>query len=129
MTIKVLPAQRWMLSERGLNSVTSDPSAQPCPVRFNRPGIYLDGSDCWFEAGGGAWKYCAAQFKYDLIAVSLLALNSRQAEALRTLIAQGLASENQEKIYQNYWLVYALRKDKLRAMRRRQRCIQFNQSA
>ena len=99
MKVKTLPADWWMLQQGFREDTLHYGDYSPVAVRFGRPGIYLEGKACWFEADSGAWSYDAAYFKYCLAALHATELDHRKVQALRDMVHQRLATKVQVKLY------------------------------
>jgi hypothetical protein len=71
---------------------------------FGRDGIYLDrqSGKCWFEVNGQARSYERASFEYDLACLNASEINHRQVEALRGIIKQKLATQEQKRLLMYY---------------------------
>ena len=95
--IKVLPAEWWFI-EYSKDEIIEEARYIQCDPRFNRPGIYLDGDFCWFEADGGAWLYDKAYFIYELELLNASSFNHRQVSALKAIVDQKLATKYQIKL-------------------------------
>ena len=101
MRIKVLPLEYWMLWDDALEDCLESgryPAALPL---FYRPGIYLEGTACWFElADGNAFCYPRETFMHTLARLEAERLNARQVAALADIVAQRLATKQQRELLQ-----------------------------
>lgn len=103
MRLKVLPLETWMCWESALEDCLESGRYPPVPARFRRPGIYLEGSQCWFELdNGSAYSYPVATFQYQLKLQSALDLNPRQVSALGQIVEARLATRVQRELLRHY---------------------------
>lgn len=103
MTIKVLPLEFWMEDAFFLEDCLEGGRYMPTPPRYKRPGIYLDGDACWFEVSATeAYSYPKEDFVYKLNVLNALRLNEHQAQSLKSVIAQKLASKEQRNLFHFY---------------------------
>lgn len=107
MRLKVLPLDTWMCYEITREDCLESDEYQPFPVRFNRPGIYLETSGkeavCWFELDNGcAYSYPVATFQYTLKLHNAWHLNQQQVVALQAIVATRLATRSQRELLRNY---------------------------
>ena len=71
----------------------------PVPPAIGIPGIYLQRKICWFELKDGrAFKFEEEMFRYKLGLLVAQELNDRQANALRQVVDQRLATKKQRNL-------------------------------
>ena len=110
MRIKVLPLESWMEWDFTLENCLEGGRYTPVPVRFNRPGIYLEGTLSWFELENGcAYSYPTDQFQYTLKMHDALRLDPQQVRALKDIVAARLASRRQRELLTNHLNAMATR--------------------
>lgn len=103
MRLKVLPLETWMCWESALEDCLESGRYPPVPARFHRPGIYLEGTQCWFELeNGSAYSYPVASFQYELKLKTALDLNPWQVSALQQIVAARLATRTQRELLRHY---------------------------
>lgn len=106
--IKMLPLDSWMIWHA--DEVTAEGRYQPMAPRFNRPGRYLEGADCWFELQDGrAFTYPQEDFLFALKMRDAERISERQAEALAAIVAQRLATAEQRAMLWAYRDMMAIR--------------------
>jgi len=103
MQLKVLPLEPWMLRETTLADCLESDRYAPVPVRFNRPGVYAEGEQSWFELGDGrAYAYEFATFLHSLKLLEAARLDTQQVHALRAIVAARLATRGQRELLHSY---------------------------
>jgi hypothetical protein len=101
MRLKVLPLDRWMTKV-----YTNPEDFKSCvhgmkkilPI-LNRDGIYKYGKLYWFESMGVAYKYWSGMFDFTLNILHASELNERQAQALKDIVEQKLATRKQRELH------------------------------
>ena len=124
--VKALPLEHWMRWDFALDECL--PNYKECKPEIGKPGIYMvrnpGGKEAWFELEDGrAFDYRVEDFVLKLSLLNVGELNTRQVEALRTIVAQGLATKKQKRLAYLSYEVDDLRRIELAAMRSR---IRFN---
>jgi hypothetical protein len=100
MTLKILPLDSWMKHTPSLEKCIYYKTHLPTTPKFNRPGMYLKGKDCWFETlDGRAFIYDEYQFKYGLSLLDVEKYNARQVAALKSVCDEHVATKEQRTTY------------------------------
>ena len=71
--------------------------------RIGKPGYYLYGRECWFENyAGRAYRDNPKLFNYNLRVLRASELNTKQWQALKTLVEERLATRTQKQLFADY---------------------------
>lgn len=127
MKIKVLQLESWMTAAAEETmlwighkeyDITCSGRYQPTMPVFNRPGVYMFGGASWFERENGtAYIYDPSSFNYSMAMLNIERLNARQGQALADIVAQGLATKEQQSLLHRLCDFNALRSTHRNSMR------------
>lgn len=103
MRTKVLPLEFWMTDKEMLEDCLKGGKYDRVEPHFNRPGIYRNGDQCWFETSDGrAYTYPVSQFAYEMRILDAERISIKQADALAEVVKQRLATPAQRALLNDY---------------------------
>lgn len=110
MRTKVLPLDYWMQIPELLADCLAGGHYPAVLPRYHRPGLYLQGKDCWFEIQDGrAFCFPRHTFCYQLALLDAERLTIRQAAALAEVVRLKLATRAQRQLLYRYQDAMAVR--------------------
>lgn len=124
MNLKRLELDPWMVSRFRDETVKYDHYTEITPI-IGKPGRYLQGKMEWFECPDGrAWQCHKGFMQSEIDWLNAAELNQRQADALKAIVQEGLATKAQKKMLRDWhhavWERRAITLSHLRAKRRLQ---------
>lgn len=101
--LKVLPLDYWMDHVDAGERAELFARYQETEPRMKRPGVYKQGKVAWFETSDGlAFRFFGDEFDYKLRLYNAERLSPRKARALRAVVVEGLATQEQQRQLRDY---------------------------